>query len=77
MSDLSNRDLLEGLDVDGVRSCIKSSQYPHGISRQKLYNALSGQMDQQKVDEVLDWLAREGYIFTTTDNDHFMHVIET
>ena len=61
-------------DVDGVRSCIESSQYSHGISRKKLYNALKGGIVQQKVDEVLDWLAREGYIFTTMDNDHFRHL---
>ena len=31
-------DLLDRFDVDGVRSCIESSKYSHGISRQELYN---------------------------------------
>ena len=74
MSDLSNMDLLDGFDVDGVRSCIESSQYSHGISRQELYNALRGQMVQRKVDEGLDLLASEGYIYTTMDHDHFRHI---
>ena len=52
-------------DVDGVRSCIESSQYSHGISRKKLYNALKGGIVPEKVDEILDWLSKEGYIFTT------------
>ena len=54
MSDLSKRDLLYGINVDGVRSCVKRSKYSHGISRKKLYNALKGGIVQQKVDEVLN-----------------------
>ena len=70
MSDLSKRDLLYGINVDGVRSCVKRSKYSHGISRKKLYNALKGGIVQQKVDEVLDWLASEGYIYTTPTSAH-------
>ena len=51
--------------MDRILSCIKSSQSSLGISRQELYNALRSQMVQRKVDEGLDLLASEGYIYTT------------
>ena len=57
-----------------ILSCIKSSQSSLGISRQELYNALRSQMVQRKVDEGLDLLASEGYIYTTMDHDHFRHI---
>ena len=61
-------------DMDRILSCIKSSQSSLGISRQELYNALRSQMVQRKVDEGLDLLASEGYIYTTMDHDHFRHI---
>ena len=60
--------------MDRILSCIKSSQSSLGISRQELYNALRSQMVQRKVDEGLDLLASEGYIYTTMDHDHFRHI---
>ena len=50
-------------------SLIKSSRSEMGATRQELRGR--GRSSQARLEELLDFLAQEGYVYTTCDQDHF------
>ena len=68
-----------GLDLGNVNlvlvcDIIHRGGYDHeGVDRACIHAKLENHMSRANMDVSLEWLAAEGHIFTTVDEDHFVH----